>query len=266
MFSVKLCLVDATHLLFPGYTQPMVSGLKRPKENTVESFTIAHSLGASWVETDVQFTRDGVPVIEHDFDVEVSDEKIAELREFTLHELKNASKYEVLQLQDALEASPDGLAFNLELKYRADSPPSAAALEGEMSQLLQVAERHIERRRIAYSSFAQEPLAILSRMQRIWPLFALASRAGGGVESVENALDSAKRNGLSGIVGDVDMLQAEPSLVSIIRAEGLLLISYGQRNADPSILPQQVRWGICGIITDDVPAVEQASYHFSPMN
>jgi glycerophosphoryl diester phosphodiesterase len=258
----KLCCFLRQYVFLP-YAQAMASGSKRPKENTVESFTLAQRLGASWIETDVQFTRDGVPVIEHDFEVQTTDGDVIDLRELSLCELEEV-KGEVLQLDDALDRSPEGLAFNLELKYRPDVPPSATALEGEIETLLNVAEQQIKKRRIAYSSFAQEPLAVLSRMQAMWPVFALASRAGGGAESVENALDSAKRNGLSGIVGNVRMLQAEPSLVSMIKAEGLLLMSYGEANTDPSVLPEQVRWGVCGVITDDVPIVEEVSRKLAP--
>ena len=38
-------------------------------ENTVESFIAAASLGASYVEFDVQLTKDHVPVVYHDFTV-----------------------------------------------------------------------------------------------------------------------------------------------------------------------------------------------------
>ncbi|CAL1202094.1 unnamed protein product [Candida parapsilosis] len=38
-------------------------------ENTVESFIAASSLGASYVEFDVQLTKDFVPVVYHDFTV-----------------------------------------------------------------------------------------------------------------------------------------------------------------------------------------------------
>jgi glycerophosphoryl diester phosphodiesterase len=39
-------------------------------ENTVESVRTAHELGAQWVELDVKLTKDGVPIIFHDDDLD----------------------------------------------------------------------------------------------------------------------------------------------------------------------------------------------------
>ena len=42
------------------------------RENTIESFKEAAAYGADMVEIDVQLTKDGIPVIYHDFHVKVN--------------------------------------------------------------------------------------------------------------------------------------------------------------------------------------------------
>lgn len=39
-------------------------------ENTIESIRTAHELGAQWVELDVKLTKDGIPIIFHDEDLD----------------------------------------------------------------------------------------------------------------------------------------------------------------------------------------------------
>lgn len=55
-----------------GYRKAMI------EENTLVSFIVAGQLGADYIEFDVQLTKDGVPVIYHDFFVEVGLEDLSE--------------------------------------------------------------------------------------------------------------------------------------------------------------------------------------------
>ena len=41
-----------------------------PPESSIGAFNAAFSAGATWVETDVRFTKDGVPVLMHDSTVD----------------------------------------------------------------------------------------------------------------------------------------------------------------------------------------------------
>lgn len=59
-------------------------------ENTVDSFITAASLGASYVEFDVQLTKDGIPVIYHDFTVAETGMDIS-MQELTLEQFLHLS-------------------------------------------------------------------------------------------------------------------------------------------------------------------------------
>lgn len=71
-------------------------------ENTVESFIAAASLGASYVEFDVQLTKDSIPVVYHDFLVAETGVDIP-MHELTLEQfldLNNAKKHVTKSRQD----------------------------------------------------------------------------------------------------------------------------------------------------------------------
>lgn len=57
-------------------------------ENTLESFDYAVRLGVDALETDVQMTRDGVPVLCHDSTVDRTTDGSGVIRQFTLEQIK----------------------------------------------------------------------------------------------------------------------------------------------------------------------------------
>lgn len=61
-------------------------------ENTVESFIAAASLGASYVEFDVQLTKDNIPVVYHDFSVAETGVDIP-MHELTLEQFLDLNNY-----------------------------------------------------------------------------------------------------------------------------------------------------------------------------
>ncbi|CCH44668.1 glycerophosphocholine phosphodiesterase,putative [Wickerhamomyces ciferrii] len=78
-------------------------------ENTIESFIAAASLGASYVEFDVQLTKDNVPVIYHDFLVAESGADIP-MHELTLEQFLNLNNvYE--QKNEPKRAKDDEILF-----------------------------------------------------------------------------------------------------------------------------------------------------------
>ncbi|AAS54713.2 AGR223Wp [Eremothecium gossypii ATCC 10895] len=86
-------------------------------ENTVESFIAAASLGASYVEFDVQLTKDNIPVVYHDFLVAESGVDIP-MHELTLEQFLDLNG-ERQRHQDAREAhrnhrSPNGRRLSMD--------------------------------------------------------------------------------------------------------------------------------------------------------
>lgn len=58
-------------------------------ENTIESVRTAHELGAKWVELDVKLTKDGIPVIFHDEDLDRTTNGTGPVMLATLEDLRN---------------------------------------------------------------------------------------------------------------------------------------------------------------------------------
>ena len=101
-------------------------------ENTFLSFYLGVSMGANGIETDVQITKDGVPVLFHDdtlFRVtgekgSVCDYTLSELKEFWVK--KGELKDKIVTLEDFLEHFKDmDLTFAIELKSDGSSKPTA---------------------------------------------------------------------------------------------------------------------------------------------
>ena len=99
-------------------------------ENSIAAFRAALAAGATHLETDVQLTRDGVPVLWHDKDVNRSlgtRVKVSELDWSQLRQLGLAAGLRVARLEDALEQLSDA-RFNIDLKTEAALGPAIAAI------------------------------------------------------------------------------------------------------------------------------------------
>jgi glycerophosphoryl diester phosphodiesterase len=99
-------------------------------ENTIEAFRAALELGATHIESDIQVTKDGVPVLFHDVDllrVAGLPRKIGELSlsELLALELKEGGR--VPTLEAALRALPEA-RFNLDLKVAQAIASSASVI------------------------------------------------------------------------------------------------------------------------------------------
>lgn len=228
-------------------------------ENTIRSFEEAFALGAGWVETDVQFTKDGVPVLAHDFTLELRGRGEVEVREAQFGEAQE----HVASLTSALEQAPEGLGFNLELKYRSDDEPPEGRLKKEMAILMRILVRHAHRRRFMLSSFGVKALSVASRIQHRFPVLPIGTHIGGGDKSVEVALESARRLGLPGLVMSANTLLQEPSFGSLASSAGLLLLTYGDANSCAASIRQQLDVGVAGFITDDISTAADAIGRFA---
>ena len=111
-------------------------------ENTLAAFEAAVGLGADGVETDIQVTRDGVPILFHDRLI-----RGREVAALTHPELAALAGYAVPTMAAALDTFPD-IFWNLEIKMPTDPEPILAVLRG-----------YRQRRALLVSSF-WHPLAL----------------------------------------------------------------------------------------------------------
>ena len=99
-------------------------------ENTLSAFRMARGVGADGFETDVQLTRDGVPVIAHNYSIDAVSDGSGLISEMTFAELR---RYDfgswfgegfrgerIATLQECLDAGKDYGIVNIELKAPVD--------------------------------------------------------------------------------------------------------------------------------------------------
>lgn len=99
-------------------------------ENTLDSFALALEAGADYLETDLQLTKDKVPVLFHDSDLARLLGSKALVASLTLAELKNVRLPfggVIPTLQEALETFPDA-KFNLDFKTPSTEAPGMAVV------------------------------------------------------------------------------------------------------------------------------------------
>jgi glycerophosphoryl diester phosphodiesterase len=93
-------------------------GTQVADENTIESFDLALAAGADYLESDIQVTKDLIPVLFHDADLKRVDGKKTLISELTLSELRQIrlpQSGQIPTLEEALTKFPDA-KFNLDLK------------------------------------------------------------------------------------------------------------------------------------------------------
>jgi glycerophosphoryl diester phosphodiesterase len=99
-------------------------------ENTLLAFARAVAVGATYVETDVHATHDGVAVIAHDPDLKRVAGRDVRVAQLTMNELRRIDLghgQSFCSLAEALDAFPD-TRFNIDVKSRAAVQPTVAAI------------------------------------------------------------------------------------------------------------------------------------------
>ena len=117
------------------------------KENTLKAFDLAFKLGATWLETDVQRSKDNVLVLYHDYALK-NGKKIKDCTYNCLREFK------IPALRDLFEITPKNFTLNLEIKNDDNIYPG---IEKQILAELSFA-KNINKNQILISSFAVESL------------------------------------------------------------------------------------------------------------
>jgi glycerophosphoryl diester phosphodiesterase len=139
-------------------------------ENTLAAFELAVEHGADGIEFDIQLTRDGVPIICHDFSVDKTTDHQGKVSDFALSEIKEMDAgawfgpefagERIPTLDELIDAVGHRLLLNLELKTAA---VKANGLEEAVAVIIRQSDLYD---RIIVSSF--NPLA-LRRLHRLDP-------------------------------------------------------------------------------------------------
>ncbi len=136
----------------------------RHLENTLEAFMAAFLVGADGVESDVQMTRDMVPVVFHDrelfrltgIDRNIDDIAWPDLRTIRQRSERYPSDYAISTLQEVMTFMPEGKLINVELK-------ETTAMKGKkgIQEVLSVLGPFKSRMDLVISSFEPKILAMV---------------------------------------------------------------------------------------------------------
>lgn len=185
------------------------------QENTLKAFDLAFKFGSTWLETDVQRTKDGVLVLYHDY-VLKNGKKI---KNSTYDYLK---KYNVPQLSELLKITPKNFTLNLEIKNDDNIYPD---IERQILSEIKQA-KNIRKEQIFISSFAVDSLqkiraldkqidiGVLTRNFEVkTPLSLKAKSVNISAKRVsKNIIDTCHKNGLKVLVYTVNDLQTYQKL------------------------------------------------------
>jgi len=161
-------------------------------ENTLASFELALAAGANYLETDLQLTKDGVPVLFHDSDLTRLVGKKQLVSTFNLSELKSIRLPfggTIPTLQEALEKFPNA-KFNLDFKTRSTESPGMAVVMalGAFDRVLVSSFSDASRRRaLAHSPVGLTSSAGSSRVLTSYSLarLGLVKRLAATLESIQ---------------------------------------------------------------------------------
>ena len=112
------------------------------QENTLKAFDLAFRLGATWLETDIQRSKDGVLVLYHDYILKNG----KKIKNCNYNYLK---KFNVPTLADLLKITLEKFTLNLEIKNDDNIYPN---IEKEILAELNLA-KNIQKEQILISSF-----------------------------------------------------------------------------------------------------------------
>ena len=148
-------------------------------ENTLAAVRAAISAGADYIETDIQLSKDGVPVVAHDSDFSRLAGVAKKVWELTYDEIRaiplsrNSAptfQNEVTPTLDALLAETKGrIKLNIELKYYGDHQPGLA------QKVVEAVRSHGMLDQVVIQSLEYEPLLEVHRLAPEVPVGYLLS-------------------------------------------------------------------------------------------
>lgn len=215
-------------------------------ENTLGAFELALSAGADYLETDIQITADGVPVLFHDRDLFRLTGKKIPIAKFSMGELENVRLPlggQIPTLRSALAEFPEA-RFNFDLKSPATELPALMAIKDAGAL-----------ERVLVSSFSER-----SRRRALALISETIATSAGSSKVLRSVLYSriGHSRGFQKAVSDVDALQlplsaygidfTNPRFIQDVLASDIEL-HYWVIN-DPKQMIELFRLGAHGIVTD----------------
>ncbi|KAI1803847.1 glycerophosphodiester phosphodiesterase GDE1 [Daldinia bambusicola] len=172
-------------------------------------------------------------------------------------------------LEELFKKIPENVGFNIEMKYpmlleseKEDMDTYAIELNSFCDTVLNKVYDLTRSRHIIFSSFNPDICLCLSFKQPSIPILFLTDAGSEEVSdirasSLQEAIRFASRWNLLGIVSNAEVFVNSPRLVKVVKQTGLICVSYGVQNNDPTLVQRQVKEGIDAVIVDNVLAIRR---------
>lgn len=234
------------------------SGIDTPKtieENTIEAFQLALQGGADYIESDIQVTSDGVPVLFHDddlFRVASRAERINQLTFSQLEQISMPGGGKIPTLEKALTELPEA-RFNLDFKVSGAISPAVAVINqlGAQNRVL-VASFSEARRKSAVRQITGEVASSAGSIRVIWLFLAHQMRFDrlfGLIARPVSALQLPTKVAF--------MRFAKPSFIERAQKHGLEVHFWTINSAEQ--MSELILMGADGLVTDRTDLARQIS-------
>jgi glycerophosphodiester phosphodiesterase len=177
-------------------------------------------------------------------------ERMKHTRDFKMKGYKGNSRGNFIQspfttLEEMFKKLPEDTGFNIEMKYpmlheseEHEMDQYAVELNSFVDTVLRTVYDRAGKRRIIFSSFNPDICLMLSFKQPSIPILFLTDAGTCPVgdiraASLQEAIRFASRWNLLGVVSAAEPLVSCPRLVRVVKASGLVCVSYGTLNNDP---------------------------------
>jgi glycerophosphoryl diester phosphodiesterase len=215
-------------------------------ENTIQAFRAALELGATHIESDIQVTKDGVPVLFHDDDllrVAGLPRKINELAFDELEQLTLIDGGNIPTLRAALLDLPTA-RFNLDLKVWAAVLPSVDLIRELEAENRVLVSSFSDRRRVKALGLFEVPVASSAGSARVLALWIAAKlRFAWLTRKLSSSVQA-----LQIPTGKGPIRFDSPAFISQMKAAGLELHYWTINDAEE--MQRLISLGADGIVTD----------------
>ena len=165
---------------------------------------------------------------------------------------------ELPTLEEVLRKVPNTVGINLELKYEFDAiGMDDSEVARRLEIILACLERHCNAsRKVVLSSFSPDACILAAQRQSAYPVLFLSDSGyytydDARRNSLEAAYELCKDHGLNGFVL-YSFVQPSQDLLDRAKRDGLVILSYGEKNNEEDFSAEQVARGIRSVIVDDV--------------
>jgi len=215
-------------------------------ENTLQSFELALKAGADYLESDIQITRDNVPVLFHDADLKRLIGKSALISDLSLEQIKTIrlpQNGSIPTLAETLKHFPDA-KFNLDLKTVLAETVGIETIQNLGAQQRVLISSFNEASRKRALAKAQFPFATSAGSQKVLASY-LAARSG-AIKTLAKTLSGIDALQLPQKLYGLDF--THPRFIEQILQTDVE-IHYWTIN-DPKIMQELFNLGAHGIVTD----------------